>query len=123
MRFIRTSEAPAPVGPYSQAVRAGPYVFVSGQIGLTPDGTLVEGLAGQTEQALTNLRAVLNAAGLDIEDLVKTTVYLADISRFAEFNEIYARFMGDHRPARAVLEARLPKGALVEIEAVAHARE
>jgi 2-iminobutanoate/2-iminopropanoate deaminase len=120
--IIATAAAPAAVGPYSQAVRAGGFVFVSGQIPLDPaDGALVAGgVAAQTERALLNLRAVLEAAGSDLARVVKTTVYLTDLGRFGEMNEVYARFFPGEPPARATVQvAALPRGADVEIDAVA----
>lgn len=114
-------KAPAAAGPYSQAVKAGSFVFCSGQIPLTSQGELIAGdIKAQTRQALKNLQAVLEAAGLSIENVVKTTVYLSDIQNFAEFNEVYAEFFKKDLPARSVCESpHLPKGVMVEIEAVA----
>lgn len=123
MKPIATKQAPEAIGPYSQAVIAGDLLFCSGQISLDPaTGQMVgDGVKEQTKQVLSNLRAVLEAAGAGMDKVVKTTVYLKDIGEFAEMNEEYARHFGDHRPARAAVEvARLPKGARVEIEAVAH---
>ena len=122
MDIVGTEQAPRPVGPYSQAVRAGGWVFVSGQIPLDPaTGKLEEGgAAAQAERALRNLAAVLAAAGCRPADVRKTTIYLADLNDFAEVNEVYARFFAAPYPARAVVGvASLPKGAAVEIEAVA----
>jgi len=119
---IETNGAPAPVGPYSQAIRSGDLVFCSGQVGLDPlTGELVEGLEAQAERAIRNLQAVLDASGLGFDDVVKTTIFLADISDFAAVNAIYARFMPEPPPARSTIGVGgLPKGALVEIEAIAH---
>ena len=122
---IRTEEVPAPFqgAPYSQAIRAGGLVFVSGQLALRPGESelMGGGIGPQTEQVLANLRAILEAAGSGLDKLVKTTVYLADLDDFAGMNEVYAKHVGDRPPARATIEvARLPSGALVEIEAVAH---
>jgi 2-iminobutanoate/2-iminopropanoate deaminase len=121
---IRTEEAPAPFqgAPYSQAIRAGELVFVAGQLGLKPGDTTVAGdISSQTEQALRNLAAILEAAGSSLENLVKTSVFLQDLGDFAAMNEVYARHVGDLPPARSTFEvAKLPAGALVEIEAVAH---
>ncbi len=122
MRTVATERAPAAVGPYSQAVVAGGLVFVSGQIPLDPASGEPEvgGFGDRVRRALENLDAVLRAAGSSRERVVKVTVYLTDMARFAELNRVYAEFFGDHRPARAVVEvAALPKGAPVEIEAVA----
>ncbi|MFH1723391.1 MAG: RidA family protein [Elusimicrobiota bacterium] len=122
---IRTEEAPAAIGPYSQAVRAGGWVFVSGQIPLEPaTGEMVEGgVREQTRRVLDNLAGVLKACGLDFRDVVKTTVYLKDLSQFGEMNAVYAEAFPTPAPARAAVEvSALPKGALIEIEAVARAR-
>lgn len=118
---LQTSEAPQAIGPYSQAVRAGNLLFVSGQIPLPPDGgPMPEGFADQARQALSNLAAIVRAAGADLTAVAKVNVYLVDLGQFQLFNEIYAGFFGDHRPARAVVQvAALPRGAQVEVEAVA----
>ena len=121
---VRTEEAPAPFqgAPYSQAIRAGDFVFVSGQLALRPDHAEIVGdsIEEQTEQVLANLRAILEAAGSGLDRLVKTTVYLADLGDFAGMNEVYARHVGEVPPARATIEvSALPSGAKVEIEAVA----
>lgn len=119
---ISTSAAPAAIGPYSQAIGAGRLVLCSGQLGLDPTtGELVEGgVAGQAERALRNLSAVLDAAGLGFADVVKTTVFLVDMADFAALNEVYGRFVTDPPPARSTIAvAALPKGARVEIEAIA----
>jgi len=121
---VRTEEAPAPFqgAPYSQAIKAGGFVFVSGQLALRPDHAEIVGdsIGEQTEQVFANLRAILEAAGSGLDRLVKTTVYLADLGDFAGMNEVYARHVGDVPPARATVEvAALPSGAKVEIEAVA----
>ena len=121
---IRTERAPAPFqgAPYSQAIRWGELVFVSGQLGLRPGGSELPGtVAEQTEQALTNLGAILEEAGSGLDRLVKTTVFLVDLGDFAAMNEVYARHVGQRPPARSTVEvAALPSGALVEIEAIAH---
>ena len=119
---ISTTQAPAAIGPYSQAIRADGYVFCSGQLGLDPaTGDFVAGDVGaQAEQALRNLGAVLEAAGLTFEDVVKTTIFLADMADFAAVNGVYGRFVTDPPPARStVAVAALPKGGRVEIEATA----
>ncbi len=118
---ISTDQAPAAVGAYSQALAAGPYVFVSGQIPMDAAGNLVAGdIVVQTVQALANLKAVLAAAGLDLKDVVKTTVYLADLADFKEFNRTYAEFFPQHPPARTTIQAAgLPRGVSVEIDAIA----
>ena len=120
---VRTDQAPGPFqgAPYSQAIRVGGFVFVSGQLGLKlGDGEISGSIAEQTEQIFVNLRAILEAAGSGLERLVKTTVFLADLSEFAAMNEVYARHVGEAPPARATVEvAALPSGARVEIEAIA----
>ena len=118
---ISTDRAPAAVGPYSQAIRAGKMLFTSGQLGLVPEtGALPEGIQAQTEQSLKNLGAILEEAGYEKTDVVKTTVYIKDMNDFAAVNRLYAEFFGDHKPARSCVEAaRLPKDGLVEIEAIA----
>ncbi len=119
---VQTDAAPKAIGPYSQAVIAGDLVFVSGQIALDPaTGAMVAGdFTAETERVLANVDAILVAAGSDRSRVVKATAFLTDLSLFAAFNEIYARFFGAHRPARAVVQAAaLPRGARVEIEAVA----
>ena len=120
---VRTESAPAPFqgAPYSQAICAGGFVFVSGQLGLKPDHTEIGGsIEEQTEQIFANLSAILEAAGTGLERLVKTTVFLADLGDFAAMNEVYARQVGGSPPARSTVEvAALPSGAKVEIEAIA----
>ena len=121
---VRTEAAPAPFqgAPYNQAIVAGGLVFVAGQLGLEPGDTAVAGDIGQqTERALANLAAILQAAGSSMENLVKTSVFLASLDDFVGMNEVYAAKVGDRPPARSTFEvARLPSGALVEIEAIAH---
>lgn len=122
LQVIQTDAAPKAIGPYSQGVDAGGLVFLSGQIPLDPvTGQLVTGgFAQQANRALANLGAVLAAAGCERTAVAKVTVYLTDLDRFAEFNEIYGDFFGGHRPSRAVVGvAALPRGAQVELEAVA----
>ena len=118
---ISSSGAPAALGPYSQAIATDGEVFCSGQLGLDPaTGELAEGVEAQAERALLNLTAVLEAAGLAMADIVKTTIFLADIADFAAVNAVYGRFMPDPPPARSTVQvAALPKGGLVEIEAIA----
>ena len=118
---IATDGAPAALGPYSQAIAAGEYVFCSGQLGLDPtSGELVEGITAQTDRALRNLGAVLEAAGCGYADVVKTTVFVADIADFAALNEVYAGYFGGMPPARSTFAvAALPKGGLLEVEAIA----
>lgn len=118
---IATDKAPAAIGPYAQAIRVGNLIFTSGQIPLTPDGTLVEGdIRAQTEQVLLNLRAVLEAGGSSLEQIVKTTCFLADMNDFVTMNEVYGNFFGSTPPARSTVEvARLPRNVKVEIEVIA----
>ncbi|HRX04221.1 MAG: RidA family protein [Anaerolineae bacterium] len=120
-QVIATPHAPAAVGPYSQAIRAGNLVFTAGQIGLDPStGKLVEGLEKQVEQVLANLRAVLEAAGTSLDQAIKTTIFLADMADFAQVNAIYGRAFSVTPPARSTVQAAgLPLGALVEIEVIA----
>jgi len=120
--IIKTERAPEAIGPYSQAVRAGGFVFASGQIPIDPaTGQFVAGgISEQTEQVLRNLSAVLEAAGSGLDRVVKTTVFLADMNEFAAMNEVYGRYFKRDVPARATVEAaRLPRDARVEIEAIA----
>ena len=119
---VSTPGAPRAIGPYSQAIRAGEFLFTAGQVGFDPaSGELVDGgIADQTARVLDNIRAILEAAGADLSRVVKTTVFLVDMADFAAMNEVYARVFGEHRPARStVAVAALPRGARVEIEAVA----
>ena len=121
---IRTESAPAPFqgAPYSQAIKANGFVFVSGQLSLRPgDKELSAGAIGpQTEQVIANLRAILEAAGTSLDNLVKTTVFLQNLDDFAGMNEVYSKHVGERPPARSTVEvAKLPSGALVEIEAIA----
>jgi 2-iminobutanoate/2-iminopropanoate deaminase len=119
---IRTESAPAPFqgAPYNQAIRAGDFVFVAGQLGLKPGDTTIEGgIVEQTEQVMRNLSTILEQAGSSLANLVKTTVFLQDLGDFAAMNEVYARHVGDRPPARSTVEVGLGAGALVEIEAVA----
>ncbi len=122
METVHSDRAPAAIGPYSQAIVAGNLVFTAGQIPLDPETmTLVRGdISVQTERVLENLSAVLAAAGSSLEQVIKTTVYLADMNDFQAMNSVYERFFSKHRPARsAVAVKQLPKGASVEIEVVA----
>ncbi|MCK9240461.1 Rid family detoxifying hydrolase [Desulfocurvus sp.] len=121
MRFIHTDKAAAAVGPYSQATDTGSLVFVSGQLGLSPTtGELAQGFAAQTRQALDNLRAILEGAGLGLDSVAVVEVFVTDMGAFPEFNALYADFFGEHKPARAVVEvSALPKGGLVEVKCTA----
>jgi 2-iminobutanoate/2-iminopropanoate deaminase len=118
---ISTGGAPGAIGPYSQAIRSGDMVFCSGQLGLDPiSGELADGVEAQAERALRNLQSVLDAAGLGFDDVVKTTIFLADMADFAAVNAVYGTFMPDPPPARSTVQvAALPKGGRVEIEAIA----
>lgn len=119
---IQTADAPQAIGPYTQAIRAGGFVFVSGQIPLDPStGALAgESIEDQTERVLRNIRAILEAAGTSMDRVVKTTVFLRDLTEFPRMNEVYARMFGTARPARATVEvSALPKGVRIEIDAIA----
>lgn len=121
MKYIKTDKAPAVVGPYSHAIVVNDFVFCSGQIGTNPKtGNLAEGIENQTKQALNNLQTVLKAAGSDPKNVVKTTVFLKNMADYSLFNQLYAKFFKDHKPARATVEvSRLPKDCLIEIDAIA----
>jgi len=119
---VATKDAPQAIGPYSQAIKAGGFLFSSGQIAIDPStGQVIEGdVAAQTERVMKNLEAILKAGGLSLQRVVKTTVYLKSMGDFATMNEIYGRHFGEHRPARSTVEvARLPKDVLVEIDVIA----
>jgi 2-iminobutanoate/2-iminopropanoate deaminase len=125
IRRIETSEAPDAIGPYSQGIVAGQFLFTAGQIALDPaTGQLIEGgIEDQTERVLRNLSAILESAGTNWAQVVKTTVYLQDLTHFPTVNEIYGRWIGEARPARSTVQvAALPRGALVEIDAIAQLR-
>lgn len=118
-KVIYTKNAPEPVGPYSQAILADNTLYCSGQIGINPkEGALAEGIENQSLQVMKNIEAVLSEAGFSFKDVVKTTCFLSDISNFSIFNEIYAKYFISS-PARSCVEAKLPKGALVEVEVIA----
>lgn len=121
LSVVNTTGAPAAIGPYCQAIRAGQWLFTSGQIPLTPSGEMVTGDAAiQARQVFANLQAVLKEAGATFASVVKATVFVADLADFAVINEVYAEVFGDHRPARSTVQvARLPRDAKVEIELVA----
>ncbi len=118
---IATSSAPGAIGPYSQAIEVGNFLFISGQIPVNPaDGTVPEGIKAQTAQSISNIKAILSAAGLSIDNVIKTTVFLADMSLFGDMNEVYAENFTSPFPARsAVAVKELPKQVLVEIETIA----
>jgi len=122
MQIISTPKAPQAIGPYSQGISTGNLVFAAGQISLDPATMEMVGsdVASQTERVMLNVQEVLRAAGTHLGNVVKTTVYLADMADFPAMNEVYAKHFGDHKPARATVQAGgLPKGALVEIDAIA----
>ena len=121
MKFISTKEAPAAIGPYSQAIAYNGLVYTSGQIALMPDGTMeTRGIEYQTKQVMKNLYYVLQEAGAEFDDVIKTTIYLSDMDDFTIVNEIYAHNFGEHKPARSTIAVKtLPKNALVEIECIA----
>ncbi|GAB7024396.1 Rid family detoxifying hydrolase [Salidesulfovibrio brasiliensis] len=121
IEIVHTEAAPAAVGPYSQATVAGGMVFVSGQLGLVPsEGKLAEGFRAQAVQAMENLKAILDAAGSGIDKVLVVEVFLTDMARFKEFNEIYAEYFSEHKPARAAIEvAGLPLGGVVEVKCTA----
>jgi 2-iminobutanoate/2-iminopropanoate deaminase len=122
MDFIATKDAPHAIGPYSQAVRSGNTLYLSGQIALDPtSGNLIEGdFAAQSRRVFENLRAVLRASGADFKNVVRATVYLTDLGNFQSLNSIYGQYFGDHKPARSTVGvAQLPRGAAVEIDLIA----
>ncbi|MBZ0185911.1 MAG: RidA family protein [Candidatus Obscuribacterales bacterium] len=122
LETIQTSKAPQAIGPYSQAIKANGFVFVSGQIPIDPEsGKLLSGsLTEQTRQVITNIRTILETAGASLEKVVKTTIYLKDMNDFDEVNKIYGEFFENHKPARATVQvARLPKDVSIEVDAIA----
>ncbi|EPH10379.1 RidA family protein [Campylobacter ureolyticus] len=123
MKVIKTLEAPAAIGPYSQAIKANGFLFVSGQIPLTPNGELAgDDIKTQTKQVLKNLKAILKEADLSLKDAVKTTIFLKNMDDFSVVNEIYAQAFKEHKPARSTIEiSKLPKDVLIEIELIAKA--
>ncbi|HHE75807.1 MAG TPA: RidA family protein [Candidatus Aciduliprofundum boonei] len=122
MKKINTSEAPEPVGPYSQAIRAGDFLFISGQIPLNPQSRKIEGnIKEQTERVIKNIEAILKAENSSLEDVVKVTVYLKDLKEFREMNEIYEKYFGNSKPARVTVEVSgLPRNARIEMDAIAY---
>ena len=120
-KIIKTDTAPGAIGPYSQAVEAGGFIFTAGQIPVDPrTGDIPEGITAQTKQSLSNVEAILVSAGLSLKNVVKVTVFLQDMNMFGSMNEVYSEFFKDEHPARSAVEvARLPKDVLIEIEAVA----
>ncbi|MCR5820150.1 MAG: RidA family protein [Bacteroidaceae bacterium] len=126
MKAINTTKAPGAIGPYSQAIQAGNFVYTSGQLPIDPQtGTFAEGgIKGQTRQSLLNIKAILEAAGLSMGNVVKTSVFLADMGDFAEMNAVYSEFFTQPYPARSAVAVKtLPKNAMVEIEVVAYAEK
>jgi 2-iminobutanoate/2-iminopropanoate deaminase len=125
LKKVETKQAPQAIGPYSQAMVSGNLVFTSGQIPLTPAGDLVDGgIETQTRQVLENVKAVLEAAGSDLNHVIKTTLFIKDMNQFQKINEVYAEYFSDHQPARSCVEvARLPKDVLIEMEVVALLKE
>jgi len=124
MRAHHTDQAPAAIGPYSQAIEVDGWLYTSGQVALDPaTGEMAEGFDAQARRVLANLREVLASAGATFTDVVKATIYVTDLADFPRLNELYGEAMGDHRPARSTVQvAGLPKGALVEIDLVAQLR-
>ena len=121
-RIIQTEQAPAAIGPYSQAIRIGDFLYTSGQIALDPEsGNFLSGeIEEETEQTLKNISAILQAGGLSLENVVKTTVYLSDLNHFSRMNQVYEKYFSKTTPARACVQvAALPKGAKIEIDAIA----
>lgn len=123
MKYLSTENAPKAIGPYSQAIEVNGMIYTSGQIGLTVEGLFgALDVAGQTHQVIQNLIAVLDAGGIGLSDVVKTTIYLVNMEDFATVNEIYASYFGSHKPARSTVAVKaLPKNALVEIDCIAFA--
>jgi 2-iminobutanoate/2-iminopropanoate deaminase len=122
VKSLRSEQAPEPIGPYSQAIQAGDFIFTSGQIAINPRTGAIDSadVAAQTRQVLDNLTAVLQAAGLNLAQVIKTTIFLKDMNDFPRVNEIYALYFRDVLPARSTVQvARLPKDALIEIECIA----
>lgn len=120
LEIIATQNAPQAIGPYSQAIKANGVIYTSGQIGLNPQGILVEGIETQTRQVLNNLSEILKAGGSSLQQVFKTTIFLSNMEDFALVNAIYAEFFGEHKPARSTVAVKtLPKNALVEIECMA----
>ena len=123
MERVFTEKAPAAVGPYSQAIISGDFVFASGQLGIDKNGVMGDGIAEQTENAVKNLSEVLTAAGSGLDNVVKTTCFLADIKDFAAFNEVYGKYFTG-KPARSLIQAAaLPKDSLIEMEVIAEIRQ
>jgi 2-iminobutanoate/2-iminopropanoate deaminase len=121
MKIIHTNQAPQAIGPYSQAIQVGNFLYTSGQIPLTPEGELVsEDVREQTHQVLENITAILAEAGAKLESVVKTTIFIKDMNHFQAINQVYSEYFSEHKPARSTVEvARLPKDVLIEMEVIA----
>ncbi len=122
LKKLHTDKAPAAIGPYSQGIRAGNFLFISGQIPVNPETNEVveRDIVVQTNQVMENIKSILESEGLSLNNIVKTTIFLQDMEQFSTVNEIYAKHLGDHRPARSTVEvSRLPKDVLIEIEVIA----
>ncbi|MCL4511662.1 MAG: RidA family protein [Bacteroidetes bacterium] len=121
MKILKTSQAPQPIGPYSQGIEISGFIFLSGQIGLKPDtGEMVEGLVQQTHQVLKNVSALLESEGCSLSNVIKSTVYLRNMNDFAQFNQTYSEYFKDNPPARTAVEvSALPRNALIEIDVIA----
>ncbi len=122
---VNTEKAPKPVGPYSQAVKVGNFLFISGQLAIDPKTGKISAsdVKGQTERVMENIKAILAAAGYGLESIVQTTVYLASLETFGDFNSVYAKYFGDNFPARVTAGTTLMPGALIEISVIAHCEE
>lgn len=120
-KIISTENAPAAIGPYSQAVEIDKFIFISGQLPIDKSGKIPKDIKEQTKTVLENIKAILNSRNLDMKNIVKTTVFMTDLSKFSEMNEVYSKYFTEKFPARATVEVKaLPKGALIEIEAIAY---
>ena len=122
MKMISANNAPAAIGPYSQAVKTGSFMFLSGQLPIDPRTNTIEAkdVQGQTKQIMENIKAILLAEGLSLNNIVKTTIFISDMNNFTKVNDIYSSYLGDHRPARSMVEvSRIPKDSMVEIEVLA----
>ncbi len=121
MKILNSQKAPQPIGPYSQGIEADGFIFLSGQIGLDPEaGAMVDGLVAQTKQVMQNIHAVLESAGCNFSNVIKSTVYLRNMNDFAQFNQVYAEYFKENPPARTTVEvSALPKNALIEIDIIA----
>ncbi|MCD8828862.1 RidA family protein [Staphylococcus gallinarum] len=126
MKFITTNEAPQAIGPYSQAVQAGDFLYISGQLPINPntDKFISDNIVEQTTQVMKNIIAILTSQGLSIKNIVKTNIYVVNLAHFNEINDAYGTFLNDHKPARSAIEVnKLPKNAQIEIEAIAYIKQ